>query len=55
MNLKNKSIFNRIEIFKGKSASSANSLSTAKHSEENQLFDYYFDAEKPSSLVKQWV
>ncbi|GAA4235478.1 hypothetical protein GCM10022291_17470 [Postechiella marina] len=47
MNLKHISIFNLIEIFKGKRASAVNTISEKTHCDQNHLSDFYCDAEKP--------
>ncbi|WP_242203455.1 hypothetical protein [Aestuariivivens insulae] len=47
MNVKHKSIFNLIEIFKGKGKEQIKSISSETHCEQKQIHDYYCDAEKP--------
>ncbi|MEW4923146.1 hypothetical protein [Algibacter sp. 2305UL17-15] len=46
MNLKHISIFNLIEIFKGKRKAASNTISTKTHCEQNHISDFYCDAEK---------
>lgn len=47
MNSKHKSIFNLIEIFKGKRRQVLNTISPKTHCEQNHISDFYCDAEKP--------
>lgn len=47
MNLKHTSIFNLIEIFKGKRKSIVNTISPKTHCEQKHIHDYYCDAERP--------
>lgn len=47
MNLKHISIFNLIEIFRGKRSKKANSLNLETHCEQKQIHDYYCDVERP--------
>ncbi|WP_168796693.1 hypothetical protein [Cognatitamlana onchidii] len=47
MNLKHTSIFNLIEIFKGKRRSVVNTISPKTHCEQNYISDFYCDTERP--------
>jgi hypothetical protein len=47
MNLKQISIFNLIEIFRGKRKEVLNTISPKTHCEQKHIHDYYCDAEKP--------
>lgn len=47
MNLKPKSLFNLIEIFRHQMKPAVHTLNTRTHCEQKQLHDYYCDAEKP--------
>lgn len=47
MNLKHRSIFNLIEIFRGNRKRDLNTISPKTHCEQNHISDYYCDAEKP--------
>ena len=47
MHLKNVSIFNLIEIFRGRRKEVFNTISPKTHCEQNHISDYYCDAEKP--------
>lgn len=47
MNLKHISIFNLIEIFKGKRKRIIKTISPKTHCEQNHLSDFYCDAERP--------
>ena len=47
MNLKHISIFNLIEIFRGKRTNSNISVSRKTHCSQKFIHDYYCDAEKP--------
>lgn len=47
MNLKHISIFNLIEIFKGKRKEVLNTISSQTHCEQNHISDFYCDAERP--------
>lgn len=47
MNLKHVSIFNLIEIFRGKGVSETNTINPKTHCEQNRLSDFYCDAERP--------
>ena len=47
MNLKHISIFNLIEIFRGKRKSVFQTISPKTHCEQKQIHDYYCDAENP--------
>jgi hypothetical protein len=47
MNLKHISIFNLIEIFRGKRKSIVNTISPKTHCEQKYIHDYYCDAERP--------
>ena len=48
MNLKHKSIFNLIEIFKGKRQIMADAISPKTHCEQKHIHDFYCDAERPT-------
>ncbi len=47
MNLKHISIFNLIEIFRGKRRNIVNTISPKTHCEQKHIHDYYCDAERP--------
>lgn len=47
MNLKHISIFNLIEIFRGKRKVILNTISPKTHCEQNHISDFYCDAERP--------
>ncbi|MBC3758367.1 hypothetical protein H7U19_08130 [Hyunsoonleella sp. SJ7] len=47
MNLKHVSIFNLIEIFRGKRKSIVNTISPKTHCEQKHIHDFYCDAEMP--------
>ncbi len=47
MNLKHTSIFNLIEIFRGKSQTILNTVSPKTHCEQKHIHDFYCDAERP--------
>lgn len=47
MNLKQISIFNLIEIFRGKRKAVLNTITPKTHCEQNYISDFYCDAEKP--------
>lgn len=47
MNLKHISIFNLIEIFRGKRKSIVSTISPKTHCEYNHISDFYCDAERP--------
>lgn len=47
MNLKHISIFNLIEIFKGKRSQVLNTITPKTHCDQNHISDFYCDAEKP--------
>ena len=48
MNLKHISIFNLIEIFRGRGRKTVlNTISPKTHCEQKHIHDYYCDAEKP--------
>lgn len=47
MNLKHISIFNVIEIFRGRPKETLNTISPQTHCEHNHISDFYCDAEKP--------
>ncbi len=47
MKLKHKSIFNLIEIFKGKRRKVLNTITRKTHCEQKHIHDFYCDAEKP--------
>lgn len=47
MKLKNKSIFNLIEIFRHSPKQIVNTISPKTHCAQKQIHDYYCDAEKP--------
>ena len=47
MNLKHKSIFNLIEVFRGKGRQVLNTISPKTHCEQNHISDFYCDAERP--------
>lgn len=47
MNLKQKSLFNLIEIFRSNRKRAINSLNPKTHCEQKQMHDYYCDSEKP--------
>lgn len=47
MNLKHISIFNLIEIFRGKRKEVINTISPKMHCEQNHISDFYYDAERP--------
>ncbi|NJX14138.1 hypothetical protein ABI125_01845 [Tamlana crocina] len=47
MNLKHTSIFNLIEIFRGKATSIVNTISPKTHCEQKHIHDFYCDAEMP--------
>ncbi len=47
MNIKNKSIFNLIEIFRQTRKPVLNTISPKTHCEEKHHHDFYCDAEKP--------
>ena len=47
MNLKHISIFNLIEIFKGRRKEALNTISPKTHCEHNHISDFYCDAERP--------
>ncbi len=55
MKLKHISIFNLIEIFRGKRKRVLNTLSPKTHCEQKQIHDYYCDAERPHVSSKQMV
>lgn len=48
MNLKHISIFNLIEIFRGKKKDVLHTISPKTHCEQNHLSDFYCDAERPN-------
>ena len=47
MNLKHISIFNLIEIFRGKRKEAINTISPKTYCEQKHIHDYYCDAERP--------
>lgn len=47
MNLKHVSIFNLIEIFRGRRTQKRNNILLETHCEQKHLHDFYCDAEKP--------
>ncbi|EPR72217.1 hypothetical protein ADIWIN_2717 [Winogradskyella psychrotolerans RS-3] len=47
MTLKNKSIFNLIEIFTNSRKKIVNTINTETHCEQKHIHDFYCDAEKP--------
>lgn len=47
MNLKHISIFNLIEIFRGKREAVFNAVNPKTHCEQKHIHDFYCDAEKP--------
>ena len=47
MNLKHISVFNLIEIFRGKGRKVLNTISPKTHWEQKHIHDYYCDAEMP--------
>lgn len=47
MNLKHISIFNLIEIFRGKRKRVVNTISPKTHCEHNHISDFYCEAERP--------
>lgn len=47
MNLKHTSIFNLIEIFRGKNRSLINTISPKTHCEQKYIHDFYCDTEMP--------
>lgn len=47
MNLKHISIFNLIEIFRGKKQQGFNTISAKTHCEQKHIHDFYCDAERP--------
>lgn len=52
MNLKHRTIFNLIEIFRGKRKVVLNTISPKTHGEQNHISDFYCDAEKPYIGIK---
>jgi hypothetical protein len=51
MNLKQTSIFNLIEIFRGKRNEVLNTISPKTHCEHNYISDFYCDAEMPHIIA----
>ncbi len=51
MMIKNKSIFNLIEIFRSSPKKILNTITAKTHCEQRHIHDYYCDAEKP--FIKQ--
>ena len=47
MNLKHISIFNLIEVFKGRQRKTLNTISPETHCEQNYISDFYCDVERP--------
>ncbi|WP_158293186.1 hypothetical protein KFZ70_06045 [Tamlana fucoidanivorans] len=47
MNIKHTSIFNLIEIFRGKQSKLVNTISPETHCEQRCIHDFYCDAERP--------
>ena len=47
MNLRHKSIFNLIEIFRSNKRKQFHAISPKTHCEQKQIHDYYCDSEKP--------
>jgi hypothetical protein len=47
MNLKHISIFNLIEIFRGKRKNLLNTITPKTHCEQKHIHDFYCDAERP--------
>ncbi|MEH1006418.1 MULTISPECIES: hypothetical protein [Winogradskyella] len=47
MTLKNKSIFNLIEIFTNSRKKIVNTINAETHCEQKHIHDFYCDAEKP--------
>lgn len=47
MNVNQKSIFNLIEIFRGKGKDIVHTISPKTHCEQKHIHDFYCDAERP--------
>lgn len=47
MSLKHISLFNLIEIFRGKKQVALNTITPKTHCEQKHIHDFYCDAEKP--------
>ncbi len=52
MNLKHTSIFNLIEIFRGRRREVVNTITPQTHCEQKHIHDFYCDAERPHIVVK---